>query len=236
MQVLGLGTEQAFTDNVMYVYRKQLEEAEVIAVNKIDLLDEVTRRTLVAALRSRFPHAEVLEVSCKTGQGLAHWFDHMLAGRLGHRPAMEVDYDQYADGEARLGWLNVTADLTSASDFDGNLLLAELAGRLRERMATLGIEIAHLKMTLAPSQGVGLAAISLTRTDMEPQVTDGLNNPVVQGRLTINLRAETDPQTLKDNTLATLPSLVPTRFTIQEIHAFRPGRPNPTHRLSLAVV
>ncbi len=236
LQVLGLGTEPAFTDNVMYVYRKQLEEAEVIAINKIDLLDEMTRQTLRAELRSRYPHAEVFEVSCKTGLGLSHWFDRMLAGNLGHRPSMEVDYDQYADGEARLGWLNVTADLTSTSDFDGNLLLTELAGRLQERMATLGVEIAHLKMTLAPAQGLGLAAISLTRTDMAPQVTHGLKGPVGRGRLTINLRAETDPETLKSSTLATLPSLAPTRFAVQEVHAFRPGRPNPTHRLSLAVV
>ena len=235
VQVLGLGSEPGFTDNVRYVYRKQLEEAEVIAVNKIDLLDEATRQTLVAALRSQFPQAEVMEVSCKTGQGLSHWFDHMLAGHLGHRPAMEVDYDQYADGEARLGWLNITADLSSASDFDGNSLLTKLAGRLQERLTTLGIEIAHLKMTLVPREGEGLAAISLTRMDMEPQMTHGLERPVIQGQLTINLRAEADPEMLKDNTLATLPCLAPAQFTIREVHAFRPGRPNPTHRLSLAV-
>ena len=43
--------------------------------------------------------------------------------------APEVDYDTYAEGEALLGWLNVSVMLRSDSEIDGNELLRALADR-----------------------------------------------------------------------------------------------------------
>ena len=56
-----------------------------------------------------------------------HWFDR-LSGSLASRPAMDVDYDVYAEGEALLGWLNATCRLSAADPFDGNRVPAA-AGR-----------------------------------------------------------------------------------------------------------
>jgi Ni2+-binding GTPase involved in maturation of urease and hydrogenase len=231
-RVLGVEAGKSFTDKVLYVYRKQLEEAEILAVNKIDLLDEAARRRLAEALRKSFPQAQVMEISCKTGQGLQAWFERISTSALGDRPSMDVDYDIYADGEARLGWLNARVALSAAEEFDGNALLLSLASQLRQRLAAGGVEIAHLKMTLAPTSGPDMGSISLTQTDGQPQATHTLRAPLNKGTLVINLRAETDPESAKAQVLAALERLSPIQARVELLQAFRPGRPNPTHRVA----
>jgi len=233
-RVLGLESGKSFSEKVLYVYRKQLEEAELLVINKVDLLEPAARSRLVEALRRQFPYARVLEVSCKTGEGLAEWFEALRAGSLGQRSAMHVDYDVYADGEALLGWLNTTAQVSAVSPFDGNAFLLTLAQKLRRQLAALGVEIAHLKMTLAPSEGPDLGAVSLTRTEADPMATHTLRDPLQQGELTINLRAEADPEILKREAGAVLSALSGITAAVGQINAFRPGRPNPTHRMATA--
>ena len=44
-----------FSSKVLYIYRKQLEEADIIVINKIDLLDERQLSSLREALAAEFP-------------------------------------------------------------------------------------------------------------------------------------------------------------------------------------
>ena len=134
-----------------------------------------------------------------------------------------------------MGWLNTTARIAADVAFDGNEFLISLAQTLRRQLAGLGVEIAHLKMTLTPSEGPDLGAVSLTRTEAAPQATHTLQDPLAQGELTINLRAEADPAVLKRVVGAVLATLAPVTAIQDEINAFRPGRPNPTHRMATAV-
>ncbi len=230
-QMMGLHSGTNFSDKVMYVYRKQLEEAELLVMNKTDLLDQVGRNGLYESLQKEFPQARILETSCKTGEGVQAWFDEIFDGTLGRRAAMDIDYDQYAEGEARLGWLNATAGIIAAPAADGDQLLAELAASLKDRLQLLGIEIAHLKLTLADG-GSRLGSISLTRTDDQPHSTCLFEGSFTSGEVTINLRAEADPEVLREQVVASLGMLSSAASDVRVISAFRPGRPQPTHRLA----
>lgn len=236
-RVLGLQGGKSFSEKVLYVYRKQLEEAEQLVINKVDLLTLAERRQLVEAVGREFPRARVWEISCQTGEGLAAWFEAVMTERLGRGEAMAVDYEVYAEGEALLGWLNATAAVAGEAAFDGNRYLMGLARRVRERLAGLGVEIAHLKMTLKPDEGPDLAAVSVTRTQGEVQATHRLGDPLERGELTINLRAEADPEVLRREVGAALEGEAGeagVRAMVGEMHAFRPGRPAPTHRMGRA--
>jgi Ni2+-binding GTPase involved in maturation of urease and hydrogenase len=229
--ILGLLPGKRFSDKVVYVYRKQLEEAELIVVNKIDAADGELRAGLDAALAREFPRAKRMPVSCRTGEGVEGWFDAVLGGDLGRDPAMAVDYDLYAEGEALLGWLNARARMVSPSPLDGNAFLMALARELLRRLEARGIPIAHLKMTLEPSSGSDLASVSLTRNDEQPQATHALDAPLTDGRLVVNLRAEADPERLQAEVREALGAIDPPRVELISVAAFRPGRPSPTHRL-----
>lgn len=237
-QMLGLRPGRAFSDKVRYIWHKQAEEADLLVIAKTDLLDPPRLERLRARLGEDFPGRPILAVSARTGSGLEEWFTRLENGEAGTGPAMEVDYDTYAEGEALLGWLNATVRISSPAGFDANGLLETLARHMQRVLA--GAEIAHLKMTLSPDESLSgeIAALSLVRSDVVPELTLRLDSPVRGGELIVNCRAETDPAELRralETALAVLPATFP-ELTAGLVHAeqFRPGRPQPTHRLARA--
>lgn len=235
-QVLGLETGRGFSAKVLYVYKKQLEEADIIVINKSDLLTDTRRDALAGALRRMVPTADVITMSARTGDGLAGWFAR-LAGTLPSHPAMEVDYDLYAEGEALLGWHNVTCRLHSSHPFDGNRLLRAIADRVQLGLAARGIEIAHFKMTLSPDEGNDLAVLNLVRTDGRAESLHQLADDLTDGELIVNLRAEGDPELLQTMARAGLLDVArdaSVTVAVEHSEHFRPGRPVPTHRMEHA--
>jgi G3E family GTPase len=231
-QALGLAPGKDFSDKVTYIYLKQLEEADVIVINKCDLLDAGQIDTLKQALRGRFPKAKVLHVSARRGTNLDAWLELLLAADPAGGPAMEVNYDTYAEGEALLGWMNCTATVSADGPLDANAFLKDLAADLHGRLRAAAAEVAHLKMTFSPKEG-GLAVVNLVRTDSRPESSRMLPGPVTGGRLIVNLRAEAAPEFLREATAAALGSVAGARAEVEHLEAFRPGRPTPTHRLAL---
>ena len=234
-RIFGLESGGRFSGKVLYIYRKQLEEADLIAVNKCDLLDASQKQELLDKLAIEFPSAEIFEVSARNGIGLGGWFDRINAGGKAARGSMEVDYDLYAEGEALLGWLNATVRLKASSAFNANAVLKRLAGEIQERLKRLGAEVAHLKMTFSPDGALGeIGVINLVRNDYVPEVSQALDEPAQTGQLIINLRAESSPDELRDavvNGLAGLRESFPgLDVKTDHLEHFRPGRPQPTHR------
>jgi G3E family GTPase len=233
-RVIGLQAGRSFSAKVLYVYEKQLEEADIIVINKSDLLSAADRDALEGALRARFPQAEILTVSARTGAKLDDWFAR-LARPIPTRPAMDVDYDTYAEGEALLGWLNATVLLTSSQPFDGNRFLQALAREVHDRLGSGDIEIAHFKMTLAPDTGNDLGVLNLVRTGGVAELPHQLAEDLMEGELIVNLRAEADPEHLHAAVVASIErtaSATNVAATIEHSEHFRPGRPSPTHRMA----
>jgi G3E family GTPase len=238
MRVLGLSQGGRFSEKVSYIYRKQLEEADLIAVNKCDLVSADEVRRLREALLKEFPKGEVIEISARTGAGLDGWFERIAGQQQSTRPAIAVDYELYAEGEALLGWLNATVELSSSAPFDGNAILKHLAGAMQEDLGRQGAEIAHLKMTLDPADGIGdLAVINLVRSDYVAELSQELQDPLQAGQLTVNVRAEIAPDGLKAaleealNRCSVANASV--RAVLEHLEFFQPGKPQPTHRIAV---
>ncbi|MEI9894012.1 MAG: GTP-binding protein [Chthoniobacter sp.] len=99
-RVLGLEGGGNFSEKVVYIYKKQLEEADILVINKVDLLGPERIEQLRAALGTQFPRAEILTVSARDGTDLDAWFARLENDEHGRHATMDVDYDVYADGEA----------------------------------------------------------------------------------------------------------------------------------------
>lgn len=232
-RVLGLAEGGKFSDKVTYIYRKQLEEADILVISKCELLDPVRLEHLRQALFREYPKAEVLAVSVKTGTGVAAWFERIANSEQTTRDTMQVDYDIYAEGEALLGWLNATVQLKGRPTFDSEQVLKTLAAGIQSKLAERGGEIAHLKMTLSPDEGLGdVAAINLVRSDFVPELSLRLEEPVTSGQLIINCRAEASPEEIRDAVQSAVSDLLaegPVAI-LDHLEFFRPGKPQPTHR------
>ena len=235
-RILGLEKGGSFSAKVSYIYRKQLEEADLIVINKIDLVQAAQRAELKRALRKEFPGTPLLEISARQGRGLAGWFRHVQRTRQAPRRTMDVDYEVYAEGEALLGWLNATINLDAPRACDGNALLRRLAAGLQQRLASGQAEIAHLKMTLDPDGAVGdLAVINLVRNDYIAELSQELQDPLQAGQVVVNLRAEVDPDLLRAALEEAVRELDRGRdgvqATLAHLEFFKPGKPQPTHRI-----
>lgn len=238
LRVLGLEPGARFSEKVLYIYRKQLEEADAIVINKCDLLTPERLDALRGALAAGFPQARLFTVSARQGTGLEPWFDWLARAEQTPRGLMQVNYETYAEGEALLGWLNGTLRLQASKPFDANALLRKLAVSLQTSLSEQQAEIAHLKMTFDPRSAFGdLAALSLVRNDFVPELTLSLPEPVKQGELTINLRAEAGPEALRRTVETAVQDAArsagaPAAAWLA-LESFKPGKPQPTHRLSL---
>jgi hypothetical protein len=211
--VMGLQEGTSFSEQVLYIFRKQLEQ--------------------------EFPHAAVLDASVRENRGLDDWFARLETGEQQSRATMNVDYDLYAEGEALLGWLNATVQLGGGTGFDAEAILHLLARDIQRRLT--GAEIAHLKMTLRPDGGHGqVAVINLVRSNLVPELSQRLGMPVDAGQLIINCRAEADPDLIRNavrSAVAELPmKIVGLTAQLEHLESFRPGRPEPTHRDVTAAV
>ena len=96
-----------------------------------------------------------------------------------------------------------------------------------------------MKMTLSPDGSLAgeIAGINLVRNDFVPELSFQLEEPVQQGQLIINLRAEAAPDVLGkvvreglEAAVGRFPTLV---ATLDHLEHFRPGKPTPTHRIEL---
>lgn len=231
-RAFGLDAGETFSGNIQYIYRKQLEEADVIVISKCELLVADQLEALRAVLQREFVHAEVLAASSRAEINLDAWFRRIAFGEQRARAAMAVDYHRYADGESRLGWLNASATAKTPIAADGNVLLQRLASDLHRRLGECGAMVAHLKMTL--QAGDGIAAINLVRNDFVPELGVQLREPVVAADLVVNLRAEAAPELLETVLRESLAAIGPGpdgwRLDLVHAEAFRPGRPEPTYR------
>jgi hypothetical protein len=105
------------------------------------------------------------------------------------------------------------------------------------KAALAGSEIAHLKMTFSPTDSLAgeIAALSVVRSDIVPELNMRLEAPIRSGQLIVNCRAEESPDELKKALLEAV-AAIEREFSgldarVEHVEQFRPGRPNPTHRL-----
>src|SRR5688572_15692506 len=61
-RIFGLAEGGKFSEKVLYIYRKQLEEADIIVITKTDLVDSARLARLSARLKEEYSHAKVIAV------------------------------------------------------------------------------------------------------------------------------------------------------------------------------
>lgn len=229
-EVLGLGEAPALPEQVVYILRKQLEEADLIVLNKVDLLSADGLAELEEKVAREFPHAPLLEMSALTGEGVDAWLDVVTSeGAAGERIA-EVDYDVYAAGEAELGWLNAAVSLRASGPADWRAWCAEFLGEVREAFAARSAQVGHVKVLL--SAGEDWLVGNLVRTGAEPAVQGTLDGAPAEARLTVNARGHLDPDALREVVEASLSNAGAGRVSaeIERLDCFSPARPTPEHR------
>ena len=239
--------ESDMPKSVRYIFRKQLQEADLIVLNKIDALRAEQVDRLRAVVAREFPGVPAMEMSALAGAGVDDWLDRMLSGGPAGRRIAEVDYDTYAEGEALLGWLNATVRLRCDPPADWRAFCLRFLRRMQDEFRSTSAEIAHLKLLLTAG-GEKLQA-NLTGTGAEPSVQhtpraandaarpmDALPVPSGEAAMIVNARVRTGPEELRsvvERCLRAAGEGIAVEVT--EISSFSPARPKPVHRFGKVV-
>ncbi|RJQ85643.1 MAG: hypothetical protein C4519_02970 [Desulfobacteraceae bacterium] len=226
-------TASTFPEEVAYLFRKQLEEAELIVLNKIDLFTEIEIARLTAFLYKEFPDKQIIAVSAKYDINIEKWLAVLLSDRSGARSVLrQIDYDRYARAEAVLGWLNAAVKISSAEPIDSERLLTRITMTLRNEFRVKNAGIGHLKCSLT---GNGKSMwVNLTHLSAEPILSaEKIGHPTVC-TLLVNARVKIEPEALEIITRRSLHNLAENlkiKLDIQELRCFSPSYPAPPYRM-----
>jgi Ni2+-binding GTPase involved in maturation of urease and hydrogenase len=218
--------------DLSYLFGRQLAEADLLALNKIDLVSADERSHVLTEVAAANPEAVALGYSATTGEGV-----DALVTALDGAPTwtgdLEVDYDRYAAAEAQLAWLNRNFEVSAIGS--GFLPLAwgqAVLSHLSTAVAELGAEIGHAKIGLEAPEG--LTKLSVVASAAEPTVDLAVEEPVGAATASVNARVAVEPAVLDAAVIAAVAAadeLVGATSTGADSLSFKPGYPTPVHRL-----
>jgi len=222
-----------FSPKAAYIFLKQLEEADFVVINRVDQLSVEEVDELVELIHERHPEIPTIRMSARTGEGFEQLLQQLdLRGDFGKR-ILDLDYDIYAEGEAELGWLNCSVQVSAPAPFKLDDLLVAMIDHLRTSLANANAEAAHLK-AIGLADGAH-AVVNLVSSDSPAELSLASDSEVRQANLIINARVAIDPeelQTLVDAALTTASAAIQATISERQTQSFRPGRPVPTHRFA----
>ena len=215
-----------------YIFRKQLEESDMILISKSDLLSSTELDQLKEKTKLYFPDSEIMAISSLDKSGMGEWLKEVLTRSDAGKRLIDVDYDVYAEGEALLGWLNGTISFSGKNtDWDNFAkdLMKEMCRNLELEQASVG----HVKMML--ESGKQYLTANLTGK-ADTLIFRGSAGSSDTSQLTLNARVEMRPEVLE---IMMKQILEKQKGSLEmKILAWRclsPGRPNPTFRFDYVV-
>lgn len=232
-------TKGGFSPQAEYIFLKQIEEAEIVAINKVDKIGVEKAQEIASQISKKHPSKKIILLSGKTGIGFEQLLNWLQTENHQKRAAIEVDYEVYALGEAELGWLNGSVELTATTNaqeasqtFPLDEVVAFVLSTYQKDLAKQGLEPAHVKTLLQTDDR--LAVANLVASESEAELSVASNSRCEQGLLLFNARVAADPallQSLFENVIVRTANKFSLSTKILQIQAFRPGKPEPTHRM-----
>jgi G3E family GTPase len=224
-------TPTSFPEEVSYLFQKQLEESDILALNKIDLLKPEERERLLSSLTKQYPEKRVLPVSAKEGSGMEEWLEILLSERPGANTVLrQIDYDRYARAEAVLGWLNTAVKMSSPQPYDAAGLAKRLVSTLESAFKEKNAEIGHLKFVIT-AHGKTMWA-TLTRLGAEPTFSGQQLGSLSGGTLILNARVRLEPAELESivrDAIRKVFEEAAIQFEILDLQCFSPAYPQPPY-------
>jgi len=218
----ALSLNDAGGEAVKYLFTKQLEEADLIALTKIDTLDDALREDAIRQLAVQVP---VVSLSAVTEEGIVQWWDALQRLQAGDARLKEIDYGVYAEAEAAMGWLNMKLSVSPETVPD--LALAGFLKGVVNDIETRRGHTGNFKCVLVGDNGYLRGG--LLRSTESPSIEGrlSLRSGNEKAEFTVNLRATLDATELKETVLR---HLTDWNAEVLSVDALHPAPPRPTHR------
>jgi len=218
-----------FDESVNYIYQKQLEEASIIMINKIDLLAHEELTEIKQRIEEKFTGKKFLFQNSLDPGSIRKWIAILDNSMFKNAStSLELDYDIYGSGEAKLAWVDQEMTIYSA---EKNALqeTADLTMNIYQKLKSCNYPIGHLKFLLN-----GEDKFSLTTLSTPDAMIVIKNLPADTATLLMNARVQTAPEKLSQlvsDAIEETTRISGCKIIVNSVAAFQPGYPRPTHRI-----
>jgi hypothetical protein len=148
-----------------------------------------------------------------------------------HRKSLDLDYDIYGEGEAKLGWMDAELSIVTINNSAQEVTLL-LINKIFSKITELQLPIGHLKFLI--DDGSEKTKISYTTAGQEEIKNLNSLKRTSDVHLLINARVQTEPGLLKEilnSAIASVAIIMNAMITTNHLSFFKPGFPKPTHRM-----
>jgi G3E family GTPase len=220
------------SDDVRYIYKKQLEEADILVINKIDLLSDTEICNVKEHIEIEYAGKKSIFQNSLEENSVRNWILVLNSYQLHkERISLDLDYDRYAKGEALLAWIDqrITVETT---DYTAWSVSVRLVRAIHSNIRMSEYPVAHLKFLW--DDGVEHRKISFTALDdgsKEVLSTDKGRNKI---EILLNARIQvqfTRLERLISETIEQTAKQTGSKIIVHKKVGFQPAYPRPTHRM-----
>ncbi len=176
--------------DMAYILRAQLMEADLVVLNKCDLMKAGESAALREWLAAHCPQARVIAISAVTGEGLEELSQALMHGRASMRHP-DIDYEdkdlQNAMDQLSEYYLEYAAQVC-CNDFDGTEYLSDIAHWVQAEMQAAAYEIPHMKLLAWEPEG-DFGKVDLLGVDRPVEITRRFQNPCTDLAVVLNANA-----------------------------------------------
>jgi G3E family GTPase len=226
LQMILTESDQLFDKTVRYIYHKQLEEAGIIVVNKIDLINAAALSSIKQSMQEKYGAKTLLYLSANDNAGIQQWLHTLDSTSITPPSSLQIDYDMYGAGEAKLAWLDEELTIYSSNNKAIHNAVV-LANSIYQEIQIQQYPIGHLKFLIDEHFKLSYTVIS------EPE-QQHISTDSPTATLLINARVQTTPEKLNSlvhDAIKEIEGATGCQITVCSISAFQPGYPRPLYRL-----
>jgi len=226
------GQDMPFKDDIVYIFDKQIEEAGILVINKIDLLHGSQKNELLNLASTMYPGKNIRFQTSLNPDGVIPWLQQIQNEQLGWpQKTLDIDYGRYSAGEAQLAWVDLDLNL-SFPQYNGKEQLRNALKNLLKQLASRRAAIGHIKFMINNTgnvnSGVKISLPTLEEPGWEEQI------PEIEGRtarLMVNARVEMPADDLR-KLIETALIESGIGYEVFNENAFHPPQPKPTYRIN----
>ena len=187
-------------EEMRFLLNAQLAEADVIVLNKIDLIDDEEREADLAFIRKAYPDIPVMAISARTGEGLEDLVDYLLSHEAATEPRdLGTDSEEFDAAEAQMCWYNrrFFAEERNGKNIDFNLVIEDFMEAIREGLIEAKRNVPHLKL-FAAGEGDDFVKCSIVGIDYDLEFERKLDHEYSGIAIVVNARAVCESETFGD--------------------------------------
>jgi len=187
-----------FSDDIVYIFDKQIEEANLLILNKADLLSPQQASDTARLAEARFPGKTIRLQDSRQPEQIAAWIALLDSGAIAPpRAGVEIDYQRYGAGEAQLAWVDEEVRFEVPEGAARGVVLAFI-GAIADLIDAQRASIGHVKFMARgnePAQDMKISLPTLAEPDWQERVPA---IPGTQVTLMVNARVEISAQALRE--------------------------------------